>query len=206
MTRLFTCIAFAAIVATPQLVMADSSVVYRWTDGNGAVHISNRLSDAPEKYRASAKPMEMVVIDSQEPDQVKGSAKLVGGSKIAFDTKKEGIVSLARFNGLTERNAILDTGSGWAIITTKLAIALGYDLENARKSRFKVFGGSVSAPVVSLKSLQVGPAFVSNVSAAVIDFEGRGPVSAIIGMNFLSRFVFEIDHSKGEVEFKASEK
>jgi hypothetical protein len=37
--------------------------------------------------------------------------------------------------------------------------------------------------------------------AAIMDFPGRGPVSAIIGMNFLSLFRFEINMREGVIIF-----
>ncbi len=91
------------------------------------------------------------------------------------------------------------------IITTKLARALGYDIKNARIGRFKTPGGFLTAPVVKLDLMQVGPATVKNVSAVVFDFKWRGPVSVIIGMNFLSRFVFEIDYLNKKITFQKAQ-
>ena len=177
--------------------------VYRWTDANGSVRVTNNLSSVPENKRGDAQPMRVFTIESVDETNAVGQVELVQNSNtVLFSETASGIVTSSLINGAARRDAIVDTGSEIAVITTKLAKALGYDIKTAREGRFRTPGGFVNAPVVELESIKIGSAKVKNVPAAVIDFKERGPVSAIIGMNFLSRFIFEIDYASKKITFQ----
>lgn len=191
----------AAIVTVSILAQAETASVYRWKDENGAVHITSHLKNIPEAHRAAAVPMRYHSVTATEASPSAGDGRLSGAGEAWFDSSDEKIKLTAMFDGKITRGAWVDTGSEWVTVTTKLATALGYDLAGARKTRFTIPGGAVIAPVIKLDSVRIGGAEVRDVSAAVIDFYGRGPVSAVIGMNFLSRFAFEIDTAKGVMTF-----
>lgn len=198
-------LALAMLLISGGSAFADGSFVYRWEDDNKAIHVTNQLTGVPLKYRDEAKRMKMVTIKSIDHTPMLGPARVDGSGEISFDKSKPMVIVSALINRKVTRNAIIDTGSEWVVITSKFARALGLDIQTLRKGNFRVFGGSVKAPVVRLQSVRVGPAIAKNVDAAIIDFEGRGEVSAIIGMNFLSRFVFEIDHAKGTLTFMTND-
>ncbi|VAX18313.1 hypothetical protein MNBD_NITROSPINAE02-1064 [hydrothermal vent metagenome] len=191
----------AVIAVLSSSASARSSFVYRWEGDNQAIHITNSLEGVPEKYRAGATRMRKVTIKSIDHAPQLGPAHVDEFEEISFDKSKPGVIVSAVVDQKVGRKAIIDTGSDWVVITTKFARALGLDIPKLRKGRFRVFGGRINAPVARLQSLRVGPAMAKNVHAAIIDFEGRGEVSAIIGMNFLARFVFEIDQSRGTLTF-----
>ncbi len=193
--------ALALAIVLSGSASAENSFVYRWEDDIHAIHITNRLEGVPEKYRKAATRMKTVTIKSVDNAPQPGAAHVDRFEEISFDKSKTAVIVSAVIDQKVTRNAVIDTGSSWVVITTKFARALGLDITKLRKGRFRVFGGRVNAPVARLQSLRVGPAMAKNVDAAIIDFEGRGEVSAIIGMNFLSRFVFEIDKSRGTLTF-----
>ncbi|VAX17888.1 hypothetical protein MNBD_NITROSPINAE01-1073 [hydrothermal vent metagenome] len=193
---------WSLVLTFAMLVLSGGDYVYRWTDAEGTVRVTNNLLSIPKHKRAGVTPMRVFTIESVEKTKTAGEGELAQNPvPVSFSEMGGGIVTSSLVNGVVRRDAIVDTGSEITVITTKLAVALGYDIRNARVGRFKTPGGSLTAPVIKLDLVQVGPATVKNVSAVVFDFKGRGPVSAIIGMNFLSRFAFEIDYSNKQITF-----
>ncbi|MDH5637302.1 MAG: retroviral-like aspartic protease family protein [Nitrospinota bacterium] len=181
---------------------SGQSTVYRWTGPDGSVRASNSLAAIPEGYRSSAVEMKVVNIRQEHVEhEPKGFAK--GKATIGFTPSGRRIEAQAIFNGRASRMAIMDTGSDMVAITTKLARALGYDTAKSRKTWVTTSSGRVQVPVVLLKNVKVGGAEAFGVQAVVMDFEGRGPVSALMGMNFLSLFVFEIDSGGGTMTLVA---
>ncbi|MDH5509285.1 MAG: retroviral-like aspartic protease family protein [Nitrospinota bacterium] len=189
----------AAVIAAST---SGQGTVYRWTGPDGSVRASNSLSAIPEGYRSSAVEMKVVSITQGHLEPVqKGFAK--GRATIGFTPSGRGLEARAIFNGRASRMAIMDTGSDMVAITTKLARALGYDTAKSRKTWVATSSGRVQVPVVLLEKVKVGGAEAFGVQAVVMDFEGRGPVSALMGMNFLSLFVFEIDSGSGTMTLVA---
>ncbi|MGK7344652.1 MAG: retropepsin-like aspartic protease family protein [Candidatus Nitrospinota bacterium M3_3B_026] len=180
----------------------EAPAAWRWKDDAGAVHITGDPAKIPPRYRDKASPMRVHTVTGAEESAPRPPGAVRGGrAAVAFDPSGERIGVEAAFDGGISRRAWVDTGSGPVIITTKLATALGYDTGGAAKKRFSYPGGSGSAPVVTLKSVRVGGAEARDIPAVVMDFDGRGPVSAVIGMSFLSRFSFEVDTARGEMVF-----
>lgn len=180
---------------------AETGPVWRWTDESGAVHITSALTDVPVKHRSGAVSMKLSTVAEPSAEPASKPDPLETERIARFDSS-EGMVAVRAVIGESiERAAWIDTGSEFTIITSKLAVALGVDARNAEKRVFHTQGGRVSAPVTTLKSVKVGPAVARDVPAAIMDFPGRGPVSAIIGMNFLSLFRFEINMRDGVIIF-----
>ena len=196
-----------AIIAAAQVVCAqpsyaDRASVWRWMDESGSVHISGALEDVPPNRRASAVSMKYSTVAEPEPEPVSPRPEPLEEERRARFDPSGGMVALkAVIDGSTERGAWIDTGSELTVITSKLALALGVDIKACDRRVFHTQNGRVSAPVTILESVRVGPAAARDVMAAIMDFPGRGPVSAIIGMNFLSLFRFEINMREGAVIF-----
>lgn len=197
MRLVFAALTVLFLAGSSATAVADDSYVYRWADSYGSVHISNSLKSVPSQYIKSVKKIKRININSSSKSREQTFKTSTGGARINFNPSDNGVIAQALFNGSVTRNVLIDTGSEWVTITTKLAKALGYDYENARKTWFKTQSGPVFAPVITIKRLSIGDASVTGLEAAVIDFKGRGEVSAIAGMNFLSAFIFEIDMQKG---------
>lgn len=205
MARLAALFITAALAAPAAL--ADEPAAFRWKDDAGAVHITSDPAGIPSRYREKAVPMRVYTVTGAEESAPRPPGTVRGGrAAVTFDPSGERIGVEAVFDGKVSRRAWMDTGSGPVIITTKLATALGHDIGAAPKEMFSYPGGSGSAPVVTLKSVRVGGAEARDVPAVVMDFDGRGPVSAVIGMGFLSRFSFEVDTARGEMVFRPPER
>jgi len=189
----------AAVIAASA---AGPDKVYRWTGPDGSVRASNSLSAIPEAYRATAVEMNVVNI-SQAAAGAERPGFARGTATIGFPPSARRIEARALFNGKASRMAVMDTGSDMVVITTKLARALGYDISRLRKTWVATSSGRIQVPVVTLRNIKVGGAEAFGVQAVVMDFEGRGPVSALMGMNFLSLFVFEIDSGGGTMTLAA---
>ena len=184
------------IAAAMASLMASQGVVYRWTDDTGVTRASTSLAAIPEKHRQSAVEMKVVNVDDNSVEAM-STPKGYGAAEISFRPGAERTEAMAVFNGRAERMAIVDTGAGIMAITRKLARALGYKPENLPRSWIITSAGKLKVPMVTLDSVRIGGAEARKVRAAVIDFEGRGPVSAVIGMSFLSAFVMEVDSMAG---------
>ncbi|MBF0291281.1 MAG: clan AA aspartic protease [Nitrospinae bacterium] len=195
------------LIASAQVVcchaaFAERDSVWRWTDESGAVHITSRREDVPAKYRSFSVPMKYSTVAEPAPEPAAPKPAPLEKERVVRFDPSGGMVAVQALIGETvERGAWIDTGSELTVITTKLALALGVDVKGAERRGFHTQNGRVSAPVVMLKSVKVGPAKASDVMAAIMDFPGRGPVSVIVGMNFLSLFRFEINMREGVVIF-----
>ena len=184
----------------------EEKFAYRYTDESGYVHIVSSLDLVPEIYRDGASPMRHMTFSKgkkETPDRKKGRATIrdLEGMAVELTSNKGRLSASALFDGVETRMANIDTGSEICVVTTKLAKALGYDIRMARKRLFLTPGGRLDAPVITLKSLTIGSVRVSNIRAVVSDFPWRGDTSAIIGMNFMSRFAFAIDSGENSLVF-----
>lgn len=194
-------IAVAQVICS-HTAFAERDSVWRWMDESGAVHITSRRDDVPAKYRSNSVPMKYSTVAEPAPEPVAPKPEPLEKERIVrFDSSAGMVVAQALIGETVERGAWIDTGSELTVITSKLALALGVDVRGAEKRVFHTQNGRVSAPVVMLKSVKIGPAKARDVMAAIMDFPGRGPVSAIIGMNFLSLFRFEINMREGTIIF-----
>ncbi|MBI4828279.1 MAG: clan AA aspartic protease [Nitrospinae bacterium] len=174
-----------------------------WTDGHGGVFISGALEAVPAPRRQSARPIRVSAITQPANAKQTDAPRGAGHAALTFTPGGQDIIVPARFNGSVERNAVVDTGSQVTIITTKLARALGLDLTRAREAWFATAAGPVRAPVVELDSVELGGARMEKLSAVALDFTGKGEVSAIIGMNFLSGFAATVDLGGGRLTLAA---
>lgn len=174
-----------------------------WRDDTGATHISGDRESIPPAFRAKSEPIASVDIQGSGIEYNIKTVQPTKDFRVPLETLGAGVSVETLFNGTQTRMAVLDTGAQWIVITRKLAMALGYDLKTARAGLFSSWSGAVSAPVVTLNSVSIGGAQARDIPAAVVDFDGRGPVSAIIGMSFLNGFRFEINARGGYAEFFA---
>lgn len=196
--------AAAAVLATASLVATAwaQDFAYKWTDANGAVHISASAGDVPPELRGKVEKIKVVRVSSA--DAGAGPVAASGGG-VTFPPGRDRIVVTAVFNDKVSRAAIIDTGSEWVTISPKLARALGADLETAGKALVKAHGGRVIAPVVDIESVSVGGAKVTGLQAAVLDAGRNGPEAAVIGMSFLSLFNVEIDPLAGRMSLESKD-
>ena len=92
---------------------------------------------------------------------------------------------------------IVDTGATDTVISTNLAKKLGISLNKSQNVLCQMADGrTVSGKQVSIREVRVGGAKVYNVQAVVLDSGDMRDSPGLLGMSFLSNFVFKVDTEK----------
>lgn len=120
-----------------------------------------------------------------------------------FLQSAQGIVLDATLNKKTDVKLLLDTGASLVMISAETAKKLGIDPARARPDMVvKVADGrNIRAKSVILKSVKVQSAEADNVEAVfLLDEAGSlGNADGLLGMSFLKRFNFKIDHKENKL-------
>lgn len=159
--------------------------IYRWTDGRGVVHFANNLRDVPEGFRSTAT---LFKTDSRPAPPPPDNAS------VQFQKKGELMVVPATLNGKAAARFVVDTGATYTTISQATAKELAIDLgDNPTTLTFHTAGGTVQAPLASIRSLEVGGLEITNLTVAVHDIFPDPGISGLLGLNFLSQFRVGID-------------
>lgn len=173
----------ALAIATPQAAAAD---IVRWVDENGVVHFTDRYK-VPAQHRDSAAPVNVRSSAGSAPDKATVSLQMRG--QVA--------VVQVMLNNSAAANLVVDTGSSATVISHATARQLGIDVEGTDLPRvsFNTANGVVSAPVVTLDSVEVGGMEVRGLMASVHDIAPG--ISGLLGLNYLGHFRMDIDSRTG---------
>jgi clan AA aspartic protease (TIGR02281 family) len=118
--------------------------------------------------------------------------------EIRFDREDGAIRTTARFGERTDAKVIIDTGATISAISEGLADKLRIDRNRAeRRVQIMTANGKIEAPVVTLASLDVQGARVTNVDAVVLPLQEDGGCEALVGLNFLEHFALSLDARRG---------
>ncbi len=196
-------IGLLSMVVTQGPSWSGENHVYKWTGANGSVHVSGSIEAVPKAYRESASKIMLITVDSISRESRNRAVSAKGSANVAFTRDRGRIIVSAMFNQAVGRKAIIDTGSEWVTITTKLAGALGHNIRSAPQVWVSTHGGARLAPVITLDSVRVGDAVAKKLKAVVLNFAGRGQVSAVLGMNYLSAFVMDVNNSTRRLSLTA---
>ena len=127
-----------------------------------------------------------------------------GKTTVPFELVNNHIYIKVLVNGKDSAYFVLDTGAGATCIDLTFAKNIG--LEAVGKFEAKGVGGSEDAGFLELQSLELEGLKMSkqklvslNISPMEI-YEGR-EMNGILGYDFLSRFVFEIDYENNKITF-----
>lgn len=178
MTRARTGLVVLALLIFPSLGAAAE--ILRWVDENGVVHFTEAFK-IPEKYRSSATPVLAKRVAAPDkayaPLQIRGHVAIVQ----------------ARLNNSVYVNLIVDTGASFTVISPAVAKDLGIDIEDdLPTASFQTANGIISAPIVTLDSIEIKGMEVRGLTASVQDISPE--VSGLLGLNFLQHFRMDIDH------------
>ena len=178
MTRTRAGLVVLALALAPSLGAAAE--ILRWVDENGVVHFTEAFK-IPEKYRSTATPVrskpQAALQKASAPLQMRGNTAAVQ----------------ARINNSAYVNLIVDTGASLTAISPAVARDLGIDLEEDHPTAmFQTANGIISAPIVTLDSIEVQGMEVRRLTASVQEISPE--VSGLLGMNFLQHFRMDIDH------------
>jgi len=106
-------------------------------------------------------------------------------------------VTLSHGDRTVQASMLLDTGASVTVLTREMALRLGLDLDEARKTRMQVADGrSVPTWHIRLDRVSVGSKSKTGVDVVVVqESGGKFPFDGLLGMNFLRSFKYSIDFS-----------
>lgn len=104
--------------------------------------------------------------------------------------------------GIQGLYGLLDTGALFVTLPRSVALALGYDLLSAPLERVTTASGVIRAPKIILSRVGLSELEEVNVPALCVDLPGRS-VTALIGMNLISRFNVTLDATHRELRISA---
>jgi len=204
---------FVPLLAALVLAFGGSAraEIYEWTDASGRLHFSQDLAQVPPEQRARAvqaarapKTHDPLQIYTAPSSPGPGSLGVTAGGamrsgramRIPFERRGTLMKVDVLLNGRVKAPFYIDTGaSGVSIpfaVLQQLGIRIGPDTPRMRS---RTANGIVSEPVVELRSVQLGPARVMNVRAAVSSSMDIG----LLGGAFFNNFVYQVDAAAGVI-------
>lgn len=132
---------------------------------------------------------------------VQGAVRIAQGKHI-IKLKRVGnnFLTDSVINRKTHATLMVDTGASNVMLSKRIALKLGYNLNASKRIKAKLANGKVvPGRVVILKELRVGKATATNIPAIVLEQESGSNYDGLLGMSFLGQFVFQIDTIKNEL-------
>ncbi|HEY2989467.1 MAG TPA: retropepsin-like aspartic protease, partial [Candidatus Binatia bacterium] len=155
----------------------------------GVVHFTDAIQNVPEKFRSKA-----------TRTKTAGPAPRVDGDKasIMFQKRGELMVVQALLNDKAPAKFVVDTGASYTTISHATAKDLQINLDNVSTViSLQTANGVIEAPLVSVRSLEVGGVALKDVTVAVHDVFPDPSIAGLLGLNFLSQFRLDIDSKNG---------
>lgn len=112
-----------------------------------------------------------------------------------------------RINGSALTVAVLDTGIGLALVSKALCDRVACVI-NGEFTGQRMSGQSITLPLTTLTSLDIGGVVRRDVPAAVVDIEGFFPepqIEAFVGLPFFEELPFTIDAEGGRLVLESPE-
>jgi len=126
-----------------------------------------------------------------------------GPKSVAFSDENQSITVEVLLNKKVRAALVLDTGSSVVMLRKSVANKLGIDIDNltADTKVAVVDGRKIDAKRVVLESVQLQDMEATDVEAAVLleDTPWEGAGEGLLGMSFLSKFIFKVDHKEKKV-------
>jgi clan AA aspartic protease (TIGR02281 family) len=205
------CTVIAVLLCAGLAAPAASAEIYRWTDSQGRLHFSQDIAKVPKAERARAR-REARRQRAHDPLQVyqRGAssgrrvpAARAGGSQRTMRIPFERHGTLMRvevlLNGRVRAPFFIDTGASGVSIPWSVARELGLSVtDETPRIEVRTANGIVSEPVVNLDSIQLGPARVENLRAAISGSMAIG----LLGGTFFNNYVYQVDAAAGVITLK----
>ena len=212
----------AALLSAALLIPGVCSAqLYRWTDENGRLHVTDDLSRVPDSIRGRLE-LEGEQQELQSPDslpnwnQIPPRGQAVPGARSetgsaaedpAPATPKRHVIPVRRaglelavsalLDGRVTAEFKVDTGASINTIPRSVVDELGILIDEDTPVTVVVgIGGKpMLVPVVELREVRLGDAVVERVEAAVLDTMSYG----LLGMPFFNHFRVETDPVRGRL-------
>jgi clan AA aspartic protease (TIGR02281 family) len=179
---------------------------FRWVDEKGSVHFADDLTAIPEPYRKANREAPATAGREKAPPLHKGSIPQGSGPRrYILPLAREGgrLLVDAKINDRIPIRLIVDTGANLTIIPASLASRLGFDKRNSLSIDVRGVCGVIRGLLIEVDSLKVGEAEAKNFDMVVIDDSLGG--TALLGADFLSRFLMEINYSRSQMVLQTGE-
>jgi clan AA aspartic protease (TIGR02281 family) len=186
------------------VVSLSHGEMYKWVDERGTVHFADDLSNVPEKYRSDAEmrktAKEMFPSEVKEgpalPVMMKSSPS--DGVEVNLYRRHELWLTEVLLNGKVKRHFILDSGASFTLINRQTASELGITIDEYTPFiPVSTVSGVILAPLVTLKSVQVGKAELENVEALIHTMPSES--EGLLGNSFLNKFRIILDTTNGKM-------
>jgi clan AA aspartic protease (TIGR02281 family) len=201
--RLLPASLVAALVCGPA-----SAEIYQWTDEGGRLHFSQDLARVPPAQREQAQ-RDAAERKQRDPLQVYGGSPGPDTEAPARSLQRPGRTMRIPFErqGTLMRVEVLlndrvrapfyiDTGASGVSIPWSVARELGLQItDETPRIRVRTANGIVSEPIVTLRSVRLGPARVANLEAAVSGSMEIG----LLGGAFFNNYVYQVDAAAGVI-------
>jgi clan AA aspartic protease (TIGR02281 family) len=193
--------------------------IYQWTDSAGRLHFSQDIGKVPRAQRERAR-QGASERKKRDPLQVYGRSKGESGTRSGPARRSSRLHSSNRtmripferhgtlmrvevlLNGRVRAPFYIDTGASGVSLPWAVAQQLGIQItDDTPRIRVMTANGVVSNPIVQLQSVQVGPARVDNLQAAV---NGSMDVG-LLGGAFFNNFVYQVDAAAGIITLKPNQ-
>ncbi len=171
--------------------------LYRWVDEKGGVHFTDNFDSIPKKSRENVERRNLPnrrqpSTSSISPEAASPSQRFV----VPFTREGNAIIVEALVNGRGPVKFILDTGASLTVIPLAQAKNIGIDPEKGDPLPVTGVGGTVVVSQVKINTLTLEGAQVRNLEVAIHPGFGE---KGLLGMDFLSEFRIDINHSENEV-------
>jgi clan AA aspartic protease (TIGR02281 family) len=183
--------------------------IYQWTDASGRLHFSQDLAQVPAAKRAQAiqaasapKARDRLQRYSSGGRSTAATASRAAsrrpGGTMRIPFKRHGTLMKVDvlLNDRVEAPFFIDTGASGVSIPWSVAQQLGLQIgPNTPRIRVRTANGEISEPIVELRSVQLGPARVQGLKAAVSGSMDIG----LLGGAFFNNFVYQVDSAAGMI-------
>jgi predicted aspartyl protease len=187
------------------LPFAASAQLYRWTDAEGRLHVTDDLSRVPPEHRPLAEQPRATDANWNQlgpaPDRAARTeappAGTAGGKRHVIPVERAGLelTVFATLNGRARARFTVDTGASVNTIPRRVVEELGIPIDESTPvtAVVGISGRPALVPVVTVDRVSLRNASVENVEMAVLDTMSYG----LLGMPYFNHFKVAMDPSQG---------
>jgi len=187
----------------------SSGEIYRWTDEEGTIHMTENSSAIPPQYRDQTQKRSLssdpVVKETASAYQQGNSAQGLKHFELpyqGFEGSARRIIIPATLNDSVTTNLLLDTGAPGLVISHSLAERLG--LVNFEEGGLMIMTGGIGGPVpamlTTIDSIRIGEAIAEFLPATITKMPSNH-FEGLVGMDFLANYRISIDTGKHVITF-----